>query len=33
MKVVDFDDPKVIVNIQIEEPKTPKVRVIKFIED
>jgi len=33
MKIVDFDDPKVIVNIQIEEPKTPKVRVIKFIED
>lgn len=33
MKIVDFDDPKVIVNIQIEEPKTPKVRVVKFIED
>lgn len=33
MKIVDFEDPKVIVNIQIEEPKTPKVRVIKFIED
>ena len=33
MKIVDFDDPKVIINIQIEEPKTPKVRVIKFIED
>lgn len=33
MKIVDFDDPKIIVNIQIEEPKTPKVRVIKFIED
>ena len=33
MKIMDFGDPKVIVNIQIEEPKTPKVRVIKFIED
>lgn len=33
MKIVDFEDPKVIINIQIEEPKTPKVRVIKFIED
>ena len=33
MKVVEFDDPKIVVNVHIEEPKTPKVRVIKFIED
>ena len=33
MKIVEFDDPKVVVNIHIEEPKTPKVRVLKFIED
>ena len=33
MKIVEFDDPKIVVNVHIEEPKTPKVRVIKFIED
>ena len=33
MKIVEFDEPKVVVNIHIEKPKTPKVRVLKFIED
>ena len=33
MKIVEFDDPKIVVNVHIEEPKTPKVRVLKFIED
>lgn len=33
MKIVEFDDPKIVINVHIEEPKTPKVRVIKFIDD
>ena len=33
MKIVEFDEPKVVVNIHIEEPKTPKVRVLKFIDE
>ena len=33
MKIVEFDEPKVVVNVHIEEPKTPKVRVIKCIEE
>ena len=33
MKIVEFDDPKIVINVHIEEPKTPKVRVLKFIED
>ena len=33
MKIVEFDDPKIVVNVHIEEPKTPKVRVIKCIEE
>ena len=33
MKIVEFDDPKIVINVHIEEPKTPKVRVIKCIEE
>lgn len=33
MKIVEFDDQKIVVNVHIEEPKTPKVRVLKFIDD
>ena len=33
MKILEFDDPKIVINVHIEEPKTPKVRVLKFIDD
>ena len=33
MKIVEFGDPKIVINVHIEEPKTPKVRVIKCIEE
>ena len=33
MKIVDFDEPKVVVNVHIEETKIPKVRVLNFIDD
>jgi hypothetical protein len=32
MKIIEFAEPKVTINLHIEEPKEPKVRVLKFID-
>lgn len=32
MKIIEFAEPKVTINLHIEEPKEPKVRVLRFID-